>query len=41
MSRKASFVLIAVIVLAVAATALGGGRWFFDRLMALHGHARH
>jgi len=41
MSKRAALVLISIIALAVAATAWGGGRWLVDRLMALHGQARH
>lgn len=37
MSKRTSYVLIAVVVLVVAAVVWGGGGWLWNRLLALHG----
>ena len=37
MSNRKSLVLIAVIVLVAAVLILGGGRWLWNQLLAMHG----
>jgi hypothetical protein len=37
MSKKASYILISVVVLIVAFLVLGGGEWLWNAFLRLHG----